>query len=279
MDRPPDLGLGYQPPRPPGRHPRRNQKHRDGHGIVRRCCAFALIVELAVFLLAYPGFWVRHVRVDGLHSLTAEQVFATARVPLRTNIFYMAARVPLTRRVSAIPEVDHVKRLLMLPNTIVLRVVERTPYAVLAAAGQYWLLDTNRVPYRTVPHPLPGLPTIKPIDQAAMAVVIAGRPINADWMMQSYHLLGLVATNNTLRARWITVDQNANLCLNRQDNLAINLGSPDDLPAKLAIADAALQNTGSDIARKVAYIDVTCPTQPAMMLRAELGTGQPARQL
>jgi cell division septal protein FtsQ len=259
------LELGYRPPSQ-GRAGS-NRKRLAWIRPARRWCMVLLCVELVVLFLFYPAFWVRNLRIEGLHSLSTGQVLAAAQVPERTNIVLMMLHVPLVRRVEMLPGVDHASCAAVSPNGIVLRIAERTPYAVLNTGGNYWLVDRKRVPYQCVAGPVAGLPTIQPTGTAASDSVQAGQQIASDWMVQAYYLLSLLSNNETLQPKLITVDQNANLCLNRLDNLRINIGTPDDLPAKLAVADATLAASGPDIASKVAYIDVTFPSQPALGLR------------
>jgi cell division septal protein FtsQ len=266
MKPPHQLELGYRPPS--RRRVGSNRKRLAWTKPVRRWCAVLVFVEIVVLLLGYPGFWVRNVRIEGLHSLTAGQVFAAARVPQRTNILLVLMHTPLARRIETLPGVDHVTCAALSPSTIVLRVAERSPYAVLSTGGQYWLVDRKQVPYQCVAGPVAGLPTIRPSGTAASEGVRPGQKIGSDWMVQAYYLLSLLSNNETLQPKLITVDQNANLCLNRLDNLRIDIGTPDDLPAKLAVADATLRASGPDVANKVEYIDVTYPSQPALGLRA-----------
>jgi len=249
------------------RRGRRNRKRRDWNGPIRRACAVLLCVEAVVFLLTYPGFRVQNVRIEGLTTLTASQAFGAAHVPEKTNIFLMALRQPLVRNLEKLPVVDHATRVVQLPNTIVLRVVERRPYAVLASGGAYWVIDRKRVPYAQVDGPVAGLPTIQPTDLAALEPVAAGVQIRSDWLIQTYNLLALLVNKESLQPKLITVDQNANLCLNRVDNLRFNIGSPDDLPSKLWSAEAIARAIGSDAVDKAEYVDVSCPTHTALMLR------------
>jgi len=265
--RPHTLDQGFRTAPSRVRLMRRNRKRRDWNVPIRRCCAVIACLELVVFLAAYPGFRVRNVRIEGLQTLTVAQTFGAAHVPSRTNIFLMALRQPLVRDIDRLPVVDHATRAVELPNTIVLRVVERHPYAVLSAAGGYWLIDRKRVPYAPVDGPVPGLPTIQSVGLAAADPVKLGSPIRSDWLIQAYSLLSLLADKPSLQPKLITVDQNANLCLNRLDNLRINIGSPEDLPSKLWSAEAIARAIGPEAVNKTEYVDVSSPTHTALMLR------------
>ena len=63
--------------------------------------------------------------------------------------------------------------------------------------------------------------------------------------------------------------------------MQIKLGQPDDLPQKLALAQAAVGWHGGAFARRAACIDVSSPQQPVYTLRADAGKpdgeGRPRR--
>lgn len=252
---------------PPISRGKRNRKRHDLNGPIRRACIVVLFLEALFFLLFYPGFWVRNVQVDGLETLTPAEALAATGLHPRTNIFVAAFHVPVVRNVEKLTVVDHVSRAVELPGTLVLHVAERRPYAVLWSNSGYWLMDDKRVPYASEPGPVNGLPTIKATDLAASEPVALGTQIRSDWLAQAYSLLSLLSNKQSLQPKLITVDQNANLCLNRLDNLRINIGSPDDLPSKVWSADVIARTISSADVAKTDYVDVTSPTHTALMLR------------
>lgn len=246
---------------------RRNRKRRDWNKTIRRFCVVALLAELAVALLANPFLCVSKVRVDGAQTVAMQDVFRQARVPERTNIFVMALREPFARRLEANPVVESAARTIELPDTLILTVRERQPYAALAVNGTYWVLDKNGIPFRQCETPPPGLPVIQAPNLADANAIILGRRLTAAWLPDAYVLLALLNGKKNLEAATIKVDQNFNLCLNRDDNLQIRLGQPEELPHKVALAQAAVEADDGNLARSAAYIDVSCPEQPAWMPR------------
>ncbi len=257
---------------PKKRHPRRR---RDWNPVLRGVAAVALVIELALIAFANPYLRVSKVRVDGAQTLPPAQVFEEARVPARTNIFWMALRQPFAQRLQADPVVDHAARRIKLPDTLILRVWERQPYATLALAGRCWLLDAHGVPFRAVAKPYPGVPVIAPHPGAIQGraldpdAVALGTPLRADWLRHSYRLIALLGQDPNPAPTKIEVDQNGNLCLNKRNAPQIFLGQPDALPQKVALAQAAVMADGGALARRARYIDVSCPQQPAFMPRPE----------
>jgi cell division septal protein FtsQ len=229
-----------------------------------------LAVELGLILFANPSLRVTKVRVDGAQTLTPAQVYAEAHVPPRANIFRLALREPFAHRLERDPLIDHASRRIQLPDTLILTVTERQPFATLASGGQYWLLDQKGVPYQSLDKPYPGVPLVAVQSSAVSGGdVMLGQPLHTRWLAQTYSLMGLLARNSTLEASKISVDQNANICLNRADKLQILLGQPEALPQKVALAEAAVEANGGTIARRAAYIDVSCPELPVWKPRPE----------
>ncbi len=255
---------------------RANHKRRNWNRTLLGIALFLFLAEAGALLFANPYFRVTRVRVDGAQTLTPQQVYAEAQVPDRTNIFWML-RQPFARRLAQDPVIDHAERSVALPNLLVLTVTERQPRVVLFGRGQFWLLDKKGIPYRLLPRPLPQVPLLQ-VSRAVMPeTVTLGKPLPAVWLSDAYRLLALLPENPDLEGAKITVDQNMNLCLNRQDNLQIRLGQPDSLSQKLALADATVSAQGGALARDAAYIDVSCPQQPVYKPRGhedEEGTGQ-----
>ncbi len=248
----------------------RNRRRHDWGRTIRRLCGLILVVELALLVFANPRLQVTHVRVNGLQTLPAQQVFAEARVPARTNIFWMALREPFAARLAHDPVIDHVTRTIVLPRTLVLNVTERMPYAALAvadAAGAktYWVLDRKHVPFRVSNAPPPGVPLLE--WQGDAPTLTPGRPLADPRLDGAYTLLALVQGAPDLAVRKIEVDQNADLCLNIRDNLRILLGQPQALPEKIALARAALSDGG--LAPRIAFLDLSCPQQPVYTPRPE----------
>ena len=254
-------------PRTPKRTPKRspfkkrsNHRPRNWNRTLRWVALCLFLAEAGVLLFANPALRVTQVRVVGVQTLSPQQVYEEARVPARTNIFWMLAQ-PFAQRLQSDPLVDHASRSIELPHRLVLTVTERQPHAVLAGGGRFWLLDKKGVPYEELDKPLPRLPVVQVAAAVLPADVTLGKPLHTAWLPDTFRLLTLLDTAPNLGGAKITVDQNLNLCLNRRNNLQIRLGQPDSLPLKVTLASA----TVGALASQAAYIDVSCPRQPVFM--------------
>ena len=249
---------------------KRSNRRRPNWNRTLKLVSVALALGIAAMLLFWnPALYVTRVRVDGAQTVTAQQVFAEAQVPNHTNIFWML-RQPFARRLAQDPVIDHAARSVHLPNLLVLTVTERQPRVVLAAEGQFWLMDSKGVPYQQVDRPLPPLPIIQVSARVMPDDLILGKPLRAVWLPDAYRLLALLQTTPDLEGAKITVDQNLNLCLNSKHNLQIRLGQSDFLPQKVALADAAVSADGGALAREAAYLDVSSLQQPVYKPRPNL---------
>ncbi len=255
-----------------GRTPRRksNRRKRNWNRTLQIFAVFLALGDLAALVFA-PGLHVTKVRVLGTQTLTPQQVFAEAQVPNDTNVLWML-RQPLTKRLAADPVVDHAERTVRLPDTLILTVTERRPYAILTADNQCWLLDRKGVPYRQLDAPLPGLPVISADPSALPSAFALGKPLPAVWLPDAYRLLALTHRDPDWAVAKIGVDQNLNLCLNNRGKPQVRLGQADSLPWKMALADAALSAYGGALSQRAAYLDVSCPQQPVWRPRAAVNT-------
>lgn len=257
---------------------RANRKRRNWNRPLRRFAALLFLAEVAVLLFANPYLHVSKVQINGLQTLSSDQVFAEARIPARANIFLMALREPFGKRLTANPVIAQASRAIRLPDTLVLTVRERRPFATLALGDSFWLLDPKGIPFRALDAPAPSLPILRLPPNLVSEDVALGKPLPGPYLHDAYMLLALLATTDNLRSTKITVDQNANLCLNRRDSLLIKLGQPDDLPQKVALAQATVAAQGGALARNAEYIDVSCPQQPVWMPRKVGGRESKSRE-
>lgn len=247
---------------------RSNRRKRNWNRTLKQFALCLFLAEAGVLLFANPSLRVTKVRIEGVQTLTSQQVFEEAQVPSRTNIFWMLHQ-PFAKRLEDDPVIDGVSRSIKLPHTLILTVTERRPHAVLAGGGNFWLLDKKGVPYRELEKPMLHIPIVQVAASVLPAEITLGKPLGTVWLTDAYRLLALLEKTPNLSVAKITVDQNLNLCLNRKDKLQIRLGQPDSLPQKVALAVATVDADGGTLARQAVYIDVSSLRQPVYMPRKE----------
>jgi len=150
-------GLADEPARGNGAIWRRPDPWRNAFFAV---LAVALLAVAAWAVLGSSLLAVRHVQVTGNHLVPAAEVRAVAQIRTGTPL----ARVntgAAARRVEQIGPVLSATVSRSWPNTIVIRITERTPaLAVALAGGGYALIDPHGVVVRSAAHPPAGMPLL-----------------------------------------------------------------------------------------------------------------------
>lgn len=143
----------------------------------------ALAGLVAWLLLGTGLFGVSEVRVDGATMVTPVQVREAAAVPDGVPL----ARVDLAataRRIGKLPPVERATVTRDWPGTLVVRLVERTPVAVVPQGDRFVVVDRSGVAFRTEPSRPPDLPLARvarpgpddPETRAALEVLAALTP-------------------------------------------------------------------------------------------------------
>lgn len=141
-----------------------------------------VLASAGAIVYATPLLGVAHIRVEGATLVTPDEVRAAAAVAPGTPL----ARVDVAavgRRVGGLPPVARATVTRSWPDTLVVRVVERTGVAAVPVGGRYAVVDATGVVFRTVAA-APDLPVVKlarpgPDDattRAALTVVAALTP-------------------------------------------------------------------------------------------------------
>jgi cell division protein FtsQ len=84
-------------------------------------------------------FRVRAVEVDGAHFLAASEIVAAMRVDTTVSVWDDAR--PITARVRALQEIQEASITRKLPGTLVVRVTEKAPVALIPATGDLRVYD------------------------------------------------------------------------------------------------------------------------------------------
>nr|WP_205864039.1 FtsQ-type POTRA domain-containing protein [Planosporangium mesophilum] len=138
----------------------------------------ALLAALGGVGYATPVLGVTDIRVTGARLVTADQVRAAARVAPGTPLVRVDTGA-VARRVGGLPAVDRATVSRSWPHALVVRVVERTPLAVVPAGDGYVVIDRTGTVFDRAAQPPAGLPVIKlrtpgrgdPATRAALTVL------------------------------------------------------------------------------------------------------------
>jgi cell division protein FtsQ len=156
---------------------------REDAGVARRRVAggaavVVVLLVVAAWAAAFTGaMGVRTVTVRGAGSVPVGTIEAAAAIPPGQPLLRLDTGA-ISRRVGAIPGIQHARVTRSWPNTVRIDVVERTPVAVVPR-GALYLVDAEGVLFQQVAAVPPGLPKLvvknpgaaDPATRAALVVI------------------------------------------------------------------------------------------------------------
>ena len=184
----------------------------------------AVICGAAWALFGSSLLAVRHVEVTGNRLVPTEQITAAARIrpgtPLATVNTGAAAR-----RVEGLAPVLWAQVIRSWPDTIVIKVAERTPELAVARAGGYQLIDVDGVVVRFAARKPAGMPVLT----APTAGLLGNRAVRAAVRV-------LTSLPRKLRSLVVSVSAPAasTVTLRLAGGISVAWGAPDDARQKAA---------------------------------------------
>lgn len=186
-------------------------------------------------------FGVGQIRVTGAEIVTAEQVREAAAVPVRTPLLRVRTG-EVAARVATLPPVAAAEVRREWPDTLVVRVREREPVAVVPAGEQFWLLDAEGVAFHLVP--------TAPVE---LPVVVVPEPGPDDPATRSaLQVLASLTPELSADLRSLTVAGPANIRLELFSGWTVVWGDDSDSDVKAQVATALLDQEGE-------IMDVSAP--------------------
>lgn len=233
------------------RRPRAQQRRKPSRGpdraTVLRRRAVAVMSVVTVVVLGYALWFtslvgVGEVAVEGNVELTAEQVRVAAEVGTGEPILSLDTDA-VAAKVRELPRVADVEVSRSLPGTVLLRVTERTPVAVVQADDGAHLVDRTGKDYATTSAAPAGLPVLKGTGEEALASAVSV----------------LVQLPDDLRREVLSVGSSGgtDLVLEMSAGREVRWGSAQDTPRKAAVLDVLLTREGK-------VYDVTSPELPTV---------------
>jgi cell division protein FtsQ len=154
----------------------RRRRFRSALPFLIALVVLALLGGAAVVVFGTSLLGVDDVRVIGATTVSADDVRTVAHVPAGEPLATLDAHA-VERRVAGFPPIRSAAVRRDWPDTIVIRIVERTPIAVVPTVGGYALLDGAGVPYRQVDRRPPDLPLVRlpapgPRDETTRSAIV-----------------------------------------------------------------------------------------------------------
>ncbi len=224
----------------------REQTQRRARLIGRLLAVLAIVALLGWAATASPIFSARKVVVTGNKVVTTEAVLAGAAVPLNVPLLQVDTAA-VGKRVSAIPGIGRGDVSWELPDTITIRVVERSVAFVVAVDGGFAWVDPAGQRFNQSATAPDGIP---------LAAVNGDDP---QLLSDVATVVSAMPSRLKARVKLVSAQTRDSVTIEMTDGLTIVWGSADSSSLKGQVADAFTQ-----AAPKTKVIDVSSPTNPTV---------------
>lgn len=218
-----------------------------------------LLCAGTAFALTWPGFDPKSIRVSGNQRVPSSEILARAAIAPRVSV-WMQNTGAMASRIEAIPYIETAKVHRVPPATVRIVVEERRPYVLLRSGDQEVVADRAlRVLSYAGDERLPTLVLRPGLSLAPGTFVIAPE---ARTLRES---LGAMAQHG-FTVEILDLDRYGELEVTLESGPRLLLGTPTELPKKLALAAAIMAQVVRG-QRRVAAIDVRAPQTPVVVYR------------
>ncbi len=257
--RPPTREVPAAGPRPGGngRRPRFTMPGR--RTVLITLVALTLVAAASTWAL-YGSSWFRATRVTvtGTGELTSQQIERAARVPLGGPLVSVDTGAVRKRLLAALPRLREVSVSRSWPHTVVVKVTERTPSAVLRTGSRYTEVDRGGVRFATVDHAPAGVPVVQLTPDRAQAAASLRQFGTQRLLQAAITVAGDLPDALRGHATAIRVRSYDGITVELSGHREVVWGSDEDGPLKSGVL-AALMKAEPDADR----YDVSAPTAPA----------------
>lgn len=237
---------------------RRGRAGRWAVGAIGLC----ILAAAAVGVTRSRVFELRSLTVTGNAHLTSAQVASIGGVTSNTNVLWLSSGA-LERRLESNPWIKEARISRTLPSFLSIAIVERIPAAVLA--GPRLLVSSDGVVLERAE-----ATTALPVIEADVRGAGALARIPSD--LPALRIVRALPVDLLARVARVGFDRSDRLTLTLREGTRVILGNGEAGDAKAAALRALLRWIDRNDIR-VAYINLTVPTAPAILPAPEQGSG------
>ncbi len=213
-------------------------------------------------LASWPALRPHTILVEGNRVVTKDDVLAHAAVSLDRNL-WLQNTAAMRKRIESIPYVDRVDISRRLPATLILRVTERTPFAVVRSGDEAVVVDEH-------------LRVLAPADARAartlpIFAVSAAPTLGAGTFITDAPIVALRDDEDALLAAHIAPamlahDKYGDLVATLRSGVRILLGDESELATKIPLIDPILTQVGR-AGRPIAAVDLRAEHAPVVVYK------------
>lgn len=219
---------------------------------------FAVVGGLTWLALFSSLLRVKHVKVIGARHTTAVEVAQVAGLDDEDNLLLLSTD-EIARAARQLPWVKTATVARLLPGTVRVKIVERTPAMVVSLGGQKWTVDA-RGRVLAPGEARKGLPIIGGVEVDPPQT---GELVGSDEVLSALRTYRSLPKGLRARIRGVFAPTVERLSFSLEGGTLIRYGAAERLKAKNQVLLALMQRLRAQ-GRAVAYIDVRVPTNPAV---------------
>ncbi|MBU0687261.1 MAG: cell division protein FtsQ/DivIB [Candidatus Margulisbacteria bacterium] len=230
---------------------------------------FALSCIVTLFL-SIPIWRISSVEVAGSLMVDELLIKEKATIPLGENIFFVSLKKP-RENLAAIKQLGKIKISKRFPSTIIINVVERTPFAVVVIDNEAHVIDREGVILKAQGNTDYDFVTILNVSDLPVVGGIKSSQLEDYRLAQDVTAAIRVAISRSsefLESTSLQVDMSDenNISILIEDILKVKIGSANNLTEKMDVLETILKEVRGQW-NQVKYIDVRYPNSPVVRFR------------
>lgn len=218
-----------------------------------------LVLMAAYVLLQSPVFTINRISVSGNNTLAAREIIKVSGIVTGMNIFKVDLKTA-TEKIQVLPMVKEVNTIRKLPNTILIKVEERVPVALVVGNGRFIELDAQAYYLREGSAATSGLPVITDMQ---VQVPGPGQPVKGEGLQTALQVVQELPDKLRNQLSEVHISDNDMVILYTLDGIQCRLGLPEDIVTK-GNYFLQVQNELQNEQKTIEYVDFSYVGSPVV---------------
>lgn len=242
---------------------RRIRRVRKGQLALFRIMILIILGSLCLFYFIQSPFWsLTTVEVEGNYFVSSEEITQVSGILLDTNIFKLDLE-QAKNHILLHPIIKQVQFSRKLPGTLIIKIKERTPKAILPGSGQFFEIDEQGVILRAISTVSDvELPLITGLDMEGLG---PGEKIPNPHLGEALSLIKLLPSDLLSRVSEMDLSSPGTVFLHVLDGFQVNFGSGDRIEEKIQLLSEIFTSSEIKIG-ELEYVDLSFAGPPVIKL-------------